>query len=242
MHLRNRRRVRRRTSGRSHLNGYRDFDPATGRYVEGDPSGLAGGLNPYAYSGANPLSNFDPLGLYCTSGGGWTSCSYPGGSSFRLPTPQGGFPDINASYRALYHKYDVQRALGCADPQDVMQSIINNPTPGNPNPASPDGTANRIGMVPVFYYFSAMATVLLGLPAFFLLLRFRIIRWWSVVVGGLVIGALMGTLVGAPNHTQLPNVLLMAATGAASALGFWLIWGDRDRGVRYPEMDDGRHA
>ena len=88
----------------------------------------------------------------------------------------------------------------------------------------PSDIVARIAMVPVFYYFSAMATVLLGLPAFFLLLRFRINRWWSVVVGGLIIGALMGALVGAPNHAQLPNVLLMAATGTASALGFWLIW------------------
>jgi len=130
-------------------NGYRDYDPSAGRYVESDPIGLGGGLNSYAYSGANPLSNFDPLGLYCTSGGGFTSCSYPGGPSFRLPTPPGGFPDINASNRALYHKYDVQRTLGCADPRDVMQSIINNPTPGNPNPASPDGTANN-APVPFF--------------------------------------------------------------------------------------------
>jgi hypothetical protein len=44
--------------------------------------------------------------------------------------------------RALYHKYDVQRALGCANPQDVLQSLINNPTPGSPSPASPNGTPN----------------------------------------------------------------------------------------------------
>jgi hypothetical protein len=88
----------------------------------------------------------------------------------------------------------------------------------------PSDIVARIGMVPVFYYFSGMATVLLGLPAFFLFLRFKIIRWWSVLTGGLVIGALMGAIVGAQNHAQLPNVLFMAATGAASALGFWLIW------------------
>jgi len=74
-----------------HQNGFRDYDPAIGRYPTADPSGLAGGLNPYRYSAGNPISNFDPLGLFCNSGGGWTTCSYPDGPSFRLPTPP-GFP------------------------------------------------------------------------------------------------------------------------------------------------------
>ena len=34
-----------------------------GRYVEADPIGLAGGLNPYVYAGNNPYVNVDPLGL-----------------------------------------------------------------------------------------------------------------------------------------------------------------------------------
>ena len=45
-----------------HGNGWRDYNPATGRYLEGDPIGLAGGLNPYAYAGGNPVSAIDPQG------------------------------------------------------------------------------------------------------------------------------------------------------------------------------------
>ena len=44
-------------------NYYRDYDPATGRYIQSDPIGLDGGVSTYSYVGANPLSYSDPLGL-----------------------------------------------------------------------------------------------------------------------------------------------------------------------------------
>src|ERR1700730_18465400 len=51
------------TSGRSHQNWYRDYDPLTGKYVESDPLGLQGGVNIYAYTSDNPVSLTDPMGL-----------------------------------------------------------------------------------------------------------------------------------------------------------------------------------
>lgn len=45
-------------------NYYRDYEPATGRYVKSDPIGAqGGGVNTYAYVLDNPLNSIDPLGL-----------------------------------------------------------------------------------------------------------------------------------------------------------------------------------
>ncbi|NII53786.1 RHS repeat-associated core domain-containing protein [Luteibacter sp. SG786] len=44
-------------------NTYRNFDPSTGRYLQSDPIGLAGGISTYSYTESNPLGAVDPLGL-----------------------------------------------------------------------------------------------------------------------------------------------------------------------------------
>lgn len=44
-------------------NWHRNYNPATGRYVQSDPIGIQGGTNTYIYTLQNPLKNIDPQGL-----------------------------------------------------------------------------------------------------------------------------------------------------------------------------------
>ncbi len=45
-----------------YYNRYRDYDPTTGRYIQADPIGLAGGSNVWVYGLNNPLRFTDPTG------------------------------------------------------------------------------------------------------------------------------------------------------------------------------------
>jgi RHS repeat-associated protein len=54
-------------------NYFRDYDAATGRYIQSDPIGLAGGINGYGYVDGRPISSIDPLGLAAWSvNNSWT--------------------------------------------------------------------------------------------------------------------------------------------------------------------------
>ncbi|MCG3201215.1 MAG: Protein RhsD [Gammaproteobacteria bacterium] len=66
-----------------HYNYFRDYNPSTGRYIQSDPIGLAGGYNTYIYAESRPIGIADPtgenpwkfFGTACTIIG-FTTCAY----------------------------------------------------------------------------------------------------------------------------------------------------------------------
>lgn len=93
---------------------------------------------------------------------------------------------------------------------------------------SPIRTGNsvfsHIGLLPIYFFFSVITTLFLGVPAFLLLHSLKAIRWWSTVAFGGVIGGLVGVVVRHPSSAQLGDVLPPVFVGAAAALSFWLVW------------------
>ena len=76
----------------------------------------------------------------------------------------------------------------------------------------------------IFYLVSAAATALLGAPIFFSLLRINLVRWWSALVAGFVVGAVVAVLLRPPNLAHVREIMLLGLEGAVSGFVFWVIW------------------
>ncbi|WP_137939568.1 RHS repeat-associated core domain-containing protein [Chitinivorax sp. B] len=129
------------------------YDPSIGRFTQRDPSGLAGGLNPYAYVDGDPINLIDPSGLTSAKPQPVRQTSYVNSPLAVQPGKQ-----MLTSMMANFEARQVQdsqaaldRAQSAADHWVQKQQETGNPLYAIPGVvasalANPD-TINRLAMV-----------------------------------------------------------------------------------------------
>jgi len=108
--------------------------------VQFDPENpIPGMFNRYAYVLNDPINGMDPFGEECVNASdGKTTCTTDD-YNVSFPTPE-GFPGTDPS-ADNYHYYNTpgESPIGETATRDWVRD---NPTPGRPSPATPEGTRN----------------------------------------------------------------------------------------------------
>jgi len=72
----------------------------------------------------------------------------------------------------------------------------------------------------VWWVYTAILTVLIALPTFLVLRRFNLVRWWTAIAAGSVVGVAGSFVVNAQTPTEVSQVVI---AGAAGGLVFWFV-------------------
>jgi len=78
-----------------------------------------------------------------------------------------------------------------------------------------------LGTFFVAYYFAAGSAVVLGVPAYLLLERFKLVRWWSAMGCGILAGALV--IVVITSNAEPAILFRFASLGGATGVLFWIV-------------------
>ena len=132
-------------------NYFRDYDPTTGRYVESDPIGLAGGLSTYSYVGSQPLTSLDLFGLqqttvdsYCRQHPVECAALFSTGALVVTPKPQTiTVPQASSTEKCktcteVYPEYDLCSEMSRYYPYaSAAHSLLDFPRGSKPRPGMP---------------------------------------------------------------------------------------------------------
>jgi hypothetical protein len=80
-----------------------------------------------------------------------------------------------------------------------------------------------LGLTFVFFPFSFAAAVLFGVPLFLLLFKLRLVRWWSALAAGAIVGLLVAVSLRLPNALNPKDLLVDVPLGAWQRLSSVLL-------------------
>jgi hypothetical protein len=89
-------------------------------------------------------------------------------------------------------------------------------------PTSPERRLpNFLGVLVIAFWGAGLLTVIVAMPAFLVLNRLHLVRWWSALGAGALVGLLFTYLFGGRPDPGFQGRLMLI--GAASGLSFWVI-------------------
>lgn len=94
----------------------------------------------------------------------------------------------------------------------------------------PDDIVDFTVTLLLFYFFCSLATLVFGMPLYFLLRHFKLVSWWTCTPSGIVIGIIVAKLVSMNHPVHDRSLAFYAGVGAITGFCFWLF---RFIGKRY---------